>query len=127
MRGVLTSLLCNWNGQIFHNHRGDLEKSIRYLVGISRSNFLRNNLEAFAKKGIPDSEGNITQQVAYLVELDEGDADPKMIEGTKFEYLVGNKNPDGSFLIFGYIWFASLADAKSYVSEKHSMNILPGW
>lgn len=127
MRGVLTSLLCNWDGQIVHNHRGDLEKTLRYGVGISRSNFLKNNLEAFAKKDITDSDGNITQQVAYLVELEEGDEDPKMTEGTKFEYLVGNKKPDGSFLIFGYIWFGCLADAKTYASEKHNMIILPGW
>lgn len=127
MRGVIISLLWDWDGQIFHNNKGDPEKDLRYAIGVSRYAFLRRNLSPFACKDIVEPDGTTTQEVAYLVELDDGDKDPRMPSVVRFEYLAGHKKAGGSFLIFSYIWFSSISEAKQYVLSKHRMSILPGW
>jgi hypothetical protein len=48
-----------------------------------------------------------------------------MKESTKYEYLCGKITND-DYMIFSYIWFDSLADAKEYV-KKRGMKIVGGW
>ncbi len=119
--GILSSLLYNWKGQIDHNH--DQQKATRYQTGIDRAALLKNELQPFAIKDLKEIG---EQQVAFLNDLDQYDLDPRMPLSARFEYVCGCRTNDNEYVVFAYIWFDSLQDAKNYVT-KHGMRILGGW
>ncbi len=119
MEGAYYDLLFKWTGEIVHNDKNDANAK-RYAIGRRRWLFLKKNAQPFAYETREDGE----QVVAFLVECDSklsGDMPPD----TKYEYLCGSIKGN-EYVIFAYIWFSSLEDAKSYALEKN-MKIKGGW
>ena len=105
-----------------HEHGDDHEKIRRYKIGESRLAFLRQNVEPFAYLDKPDGE----RVVAFLAIVDESDLDPDMPNDTRCEYLAGSIRPDGSTVLYAYLWFRTLDDAKQY-AQRHGMKLQGGW
>ena len=122
MRGVYQKLLWEFPPRLMHEHGDDPERSQRYKIGENRLAFLRQHAEPFAYS----AHGGGEQIAAFLVELDEADLDPEMLPDTRFEYLAGSVRADGAIVLFSYIWFRSLSDAKQY-ALRHGMRIEGGW
>lgn len=120
MKGSFIKFKWRWPSCIEHNH-SDPEKSLRYQIGSERLHFLKNFSQNFAY----EENENGDSILAYLVELDSEDLDNRMPQTTKYEYICG-KISENSFLLFSYLWFESLDDAKVYVQRKN-MTILGGW
>lgn len=120
MRGAFQKLKTGWPIKIDHKHDPFSDKEVRYQVGQERLELLRKNAQDFAY-----AVENGDEHVAFLHKLDEGDQDYRMPETTKFEYICGGIKGD-RFILFSYIWFDSLSDAKNY-ALKHGMKILGGW
>ena len=123
MRGVYTQLLDNWPEKIEHNH-SDIEKEIRYRVGESRMQLLRNYAEPFAYRACPESG---VEYAAYLHQLAIGDFHSDMPENIAYEYVCGSKEASElRFRVFAYIWFSCRHDAIRY-TERKGMTIQGGW
>lgn len=122
MRGVYQKLLWEFPPRLTHEHGDDPNRIRRYHIGESRLAFPKEHAEPFAYLAKGDGE----QVVAFLVELDEFDLDVGMPTDTRYEYLAGSMLPEGKTVLYAYLWFRSLTDAKDYVL-RHSMKIEGGW
>ena len=71
-----------------------------------------------------DLDGN--HIVAFLVELEEDDLSADMPTTVKYEYVAGSIYPNEDPILFAYLWFSSLEEAKNYVLSKR-MRIEGGW
>ena len=120
MHGIFGKLIGDWPTTISHNSKHSEEKQLRYSIGTERLSLLRANAQFFAYADT--DQGRIG---AFLCELDEFDLDPRMPESTRFEYLAG-READGEVMLFAYLWFSSLKEAKAYVL-RHSMTFVGGW
>jgi hypothetical protein len=118
--GAFQKLKAYWPLKIEHNHDPFSDKEVRYQVGQERLELLRVNAQEFAYV-VENGE----EYVAFLYEFDEGDQDYRMPETTKFEYICGRLKGE-KFVLFSYIWFDTLTDAKNY-ALKHGMKISGGW
>ena len=58
--------------------------------------------------------------------VEESDLDPKMPSDTRYEYLAGSVRPDSSTVLYAYLWFRTLENAKEYV-RRHGMKLQGGW
>ena len=120
--GLFHKLLANWPSEITHEHEGKADKELRYTVGTFRLSILQKYCVEFAWSDLEHE-----RHVAYLHEIeDEDDLDPRMPESTKYEYVCGVETQENELLLFAYIWFDSLEEAKNYV-RSHGMKILGGW
>jgi hypothetical protein len=122
VRGAFSKFLWQLPPVFSHEHHGNLEKASRYTIGESRLAFLKRHGEAFAYLAKPTGE----QVVAFLVALDDDDRDPGMPDTTCYEYFAGSLTAEGSVVLYAYLWFATLADAKAY-AIRHGMTLEGGW
>lgn len=121
MRGAFEKLKDLWPSWIKHNHKEGTAKEVRYQVREERLELLREHAENFAYKYTKEG-----QQVAYLHRIEEEDLDYRMPKSARYEYICGNLTSE-ECILFSYLWFDSLDDAKSYVEETHAMNLVGGW
>jgi len=121
MKGAFTSLLGELP-EVQHNDQGDPEKVLRYRV-------LRDRIELLERIAVPfGSSVRLSGEFlhAFVVELEEGEVDSRMPEGTLVEYFVCSDKVGGNRSIIAYLWFASVADAITY-GERHGLVILKGF
>jgi hypothetical protein len=122
VRGVYRKLLWESPPRLSHEHGDDPDRIRRYRIGESRLAFLKEHAKPFAYRAKADGE----QIAAFLAEVDQSDLDPEMPPDTRYEYLAGSVLADGTVVLYAYLWFRSLAEAKQYVL-RHGMRIEGGW
>jgi hypothetical protein len=111
----------SWPLEINHNNKRKPDKILRYEVGNERLSLLRLKMEFFA---FGDTEQG--KNAAFLAKVNEFDLDYRMPKDTRYEYLAGRETQDGKIILFSYIWFCSLSQAKEYVLKK-GMKLVGGW
>ena len=121
MKGAFTSLLGQLP-EVQHNDKGESEKVLRYAVCRERKQFLERNGVPFGSSTRPTGE----QIHAFIVELEAGEADPRMPQGTTVEYFACSILPSGERITIAYLWFSSVAEAIAY-GERHGLSILKGF
>ena len=122
MRGSYSRFKWHFPASIIHNDGKDPDRIKRYSIGRRRISFLKNNCQPFAFGS--DSDGNHT--VAFLVELELDDLSADMPLTMKYEYIAGSIYPNEDPILFAYLWFNSLNEAKNYVLGK-KMKLEGGW
>jgi hypothetical protein len=129
MQGAFVKLLSNFPNSFQHNHHSDDQKRvIRYLIADDRITVLERFAEPFAIGPLERAKHG-EQVVSYLVPRNEDYWDHRIPDEVRFEYFAGaikESNDGETYVLFAYLWFESLCQAREYV-EKQGQAILGGW